>query len=147
MKNIILATLLLVAFGTTSFAKEKSVDPKLFKELSMALKNSTQVSWADKSQYRQARFNYKNTIASAFYSATDNELLGFGIEFNKTDLPEVVTEAIRDKYSDSEIGDAMIFIDAYGSINYFARVLKNNKELVLKITPNGNVSVFAKIPS
>ena len=145
MKNIILAATLLVAFSSAAFAKEKNVDTKLLGDLSATLKNSTQVCWIDKVQYKQGMFRFNDKTACAYYSANDNELIGFGILFDKADLPGVVTDAIKNKYSDWEFVDAMIFIDTNGNVNYFVQVKKDNKYRALKITPNGNLSVYAKV--
>jgi hypothetical protein len=147
MKKIILATALSVAFSIVSFAGEKDIDPKLLNDLATTLKNSTQVHWTSKAEYTKATFSFNNKTAFAFYDANDNELIGFGIQFNKTDLPEVVSDAIKNKYGDWAVIDAMIFIDTNGYINYFAQVQKNNKGFALKITPDGNVSIYAKIHS
>ena len=147
MKNILLATTLLVAFSSAAFTKEKDVDTKLFRDLSSTLKNSTQVCWIDKPQYKQAMFRFNDRTACAFYAADENELIGFGILFDKADLPEVVTDAIKNKYGNWEIVDAMMFIDTNGHLNYFAQVKKDKKGLALKISPNGSLSVYAKVPS
>jgi len=147
MKNIILAATILVAFSTASFAKEKNVDPKLLRDLSVTLKNSTNVHWTDREEYKQASFIFMNKTALAFYKQDNNELIGFGIRYDKVSVPDIITEAMKTKYSDWQVGDVIIFIDTNGNINYFADVQKNNKRLALKITPNGKVSVYAKMPA
>lgn len=147
MKNIILSAALLVAFSISSFAKDKNANPGLLKDLSSTFRNATQVNWTDKAEYRQASFSFKNKTASAFYSSEDNELIGFGIEFKKADLPEEVTKAISNKYGNSQVGEAMIFITPDGFINYFVRVHQNNKDIVLKVTPSGRASVYANMPT
>jgi hypothetical protein len=147
MKNIILAATLLVALSSATFAKEKNMDPKLYRDLSATLENSRQICWINKPLYKQAMFSFNDQTACAFYSANDNEFIGFGILSETTDLPEIVTNAIKNKYGDWQIVDAMMFIDKDGYINYFAQVKKNNKDLAIKITPNGRLSVYASVPS
>ena len=147
MKKIILANVLLVAFSIASFAGEKDVDPKLLSDLSTTFQNSTQVHWTSKAEYIKATFSFNNKTAFAVYGPDDNELIGFGVQFNKTDLPEVISDAIKNKYGDWEVVDAIIFIDTNDNINYFAQVQKNGNGLALKITPNGTVSLYAKMPS
>jgi hypothetical protein len=145
MKKIILATALLVAFSIASFAGGKDVDPKLLNDLTETLKYSRQVEWINKAAYNAAAFTFNNKAAFAFYDATDNELLGFGIQFKKEDLPADISNAIDKKYSDWQITDAMTFIDTDGYINYFVQVQKNNKSLALKISPSGTLSIYAKM--
>jgi hypothetical protein len=145
MKNIILAATLLVALSSTAFAKEKNTDLKLYRDLSASLDNSRQVCWINKPQYREAMFSFNNQTACAFYSENDNEFLGFGILSETTDLPENVTNAVKSKYGDWDVVDAMMFIDKNGYINYFVQVKKDSKDIALKITPNGRLSIYAKI--
>jgi len=145
MKKIILATAVSVAFSIASFAGEKDADTKLLKDLATTLRNSMQVHWMSKAEYTKATFSFNGKTAFAFYDPNDNELIGFGIQSDKTDLPEVVSDAIKNKYGDWAVIEAMTFIDTQGYINYFAQVKKNNKDFALKITPAGNVSIYGKI--
>ncbi|HEX5153946.1 MAG TPA: hypothetical protein VFW07_21015 [Parafilimonas sp.] len=145
MKNKLLVTTLLVALSITSFAKEKNVDSRLFKDLSSTLQNSAQVRWTTKDQYKQAAFSFRNKMAAAYYDLENNELIGFRIQLNKTDLPRLISEALKNKYADWEVVDAITFIDASGYVSYFAQVHKDNKNFVIKITPNGKSSVYARM--
>ena len=145
MKNKILVTTLLVALSITSFAKEKNVDSRLFRDLSSTFKNSPQVQWTTKDKYKQATFNFRNKPAAAFYSVDENELIGFRIQLNKTDLPQIISEALKNQYNDWEVVDAITFIDAGGYVNYFTQVQKNNKSVILKITPNGKSSIYSRM--
>ncbi|SRR6266498_2157610 len=145
MKKIILATAVSVAFSIASFAGEKNIDPKLLKDLTTTLRNSMQVHWTSKAEYSKATFSFNDKTAFAFYDQNDNELIGFGIQSDKTDLPQVISDAIKNKYGDWAVVDAMTFIDTQGYINYFVQVEKNNKSFALKVTPAGHVSNCGKI--
>src|SRR3954453_3660372 len=145
MKKIILAATLLVAFSIASFAGGKDADPKLLNDLTTTLKYSRQVEWTNKAAYNAAAFNFNDKTAFAFYDPNDNELIGFGMQFKKEDLPGDVSNAIDKKYGNWKITDAMTFIDMNGYINYFVQVQQNNKSLALKITPSGNLSIYAKM--
>jgi len=142
MKNKFLVTTLLVALSVTSFAKEKNVDSRLFKDLAATLHNSAQVQWTTRDQYKQATFSFRDKSAAAFYSLDDNELIGFRIQLNKNELPQIVSESIKEKYGDWQLVDAITFIDASGNVNYFTQVQKDKKSFVLKTTPNGKLSVY-----
>jgi hypothetical protein len=144
MKNIILATLS-VAFSIASFAGEKDSDRKLLKDLGTTLNNSIQVHWTSKADYTKATFSFNNKTAFAFYYPNENDLIGFGIQSDKTDLPAAIADAVKNKYGDWAVVDAMTFIDTQGYLNYFVQVEKNKKNLALKITPAGRVSICGKI--
>jgi hypothetical protein len=145
MKNKFLVTTLLVAFSITSFAKEKNLDSKLFRDLSATLKNSPTVQWTTKDQYKQGTFSFRNKSAAAFYNLDNNELIGFRIQLNKAELPQVVSESLKEKYGDWQVVDAITFIDASGYVNYFTQVQKGKKSFVLKTTPNGKLSVYSRM--
>jgi len=145
MKKILLATTLLVAFSIASFAGGKDFDPKLLNDLTTTLQYSRQVEWISKAAYNAAAFKFNDKTAFAFYDPSDNALVGFGMQFKKADLPAEISDAVDKKYGDWNVVDAMTFIDVDGYINYFVQVQKNNKSLALKITPSGNLSIYAKM--
>lgn len=147
MKNIILAASLLIALSSSAFTKDKNVNPDLLNDLTLTFRESTQVGWIDKPQYKEAMFKFQNQTACAFYTRDNNELIGFGILFEKTELPQVVTNAVKNSYADWDFVDAMLFVDTDGNVNYFMQVKNANRIRALKITPDGNVSVYAKIAS
>jgi hypothetical protein len=146
MKKTIFATALLIALSTAAFATEKNVDKKLLNDLTTALKNSPEGKWTGKAEYSQVTFNFNDKIAAAYYDPNNNELLGFGIHFTQPDLPQFILDAIKKKYSDWLIADAMVFIDETGYVNYFAQVKKNRANVALKITTDGQVSIYSKMP-
>ena|SRR5690348_927677 len=143
MKKIIFATVILVAISITSFAGGKEVDMKLLKDLATTLKSSVQVNWSDRDTYTKATFRFNDKTAYAFYG-NENELIGFAVQFAKEDMPDVISNALKSKYADWQVVDAIVFIDPKGYLNYYAQVQKDNKGLALKITPNGDVSKYAK---
>jgi hypothetical protein len=143
MKKTFLAMTLLVAFSISSFAGGTDVDMKLLNDLASTLKSSAQINWTNKDTYTKATFNFNDRIASAFYSADNNELIGFAVQFDKQDLPDFVSNVIANKYGDWQLKEAIVFIDPKGYINYYAQVQKGKKALALKVTPNGNLSVYS----
>ena len=146
MKKTIFVTALLVALSTAAFASGKDVDKKLLADLTTALKKSTEGNWMSKANYTQFTFDFNGKAAAAYYDLNNDELLGFGIHFTQTDLPQFVSDAIKKKYNDWLINDAMVFIDENGYVNYFAQVTQNKANIALKITTDGQVSIFSKIP-
>src|SRR4051812_48499330 len=100
MKKTILATALLVALSTAAFAAEKDVDKKLLSDLTTALKKSTEGNWTGKAEYTQFTFSFNGKTAAAYYDLNSNELLGFGIHFTQTDLPQFIPDAIKKKYNE-----------------------------------------------
>ena len=146
MKKTIIATALFVALGTAAFATEKNVDKKLLNDLTKALKSSTEGNWTGKAEYTQFTFGFNGKAAAAYYDGDHNELIGFGIHFTQTDLPQFILDAVKKKYNEWAVSDAMVFIDESGYVNYFAHVTKDKANIALKITTDGKVNIYSKIP-
>ncbi|MFT4154634.1 hypothetical protein [Parafilimonas sp.] len=144
MRSIILTATLLFALSVSSFASPKAIDTKLFNDLSNAFRKCSQVSWVSKATYNQASFNFKNQQAMVFYS-NDNELIGFSIQISRNNLPEVVANALKEKYSNWAVTDAIMFIDTYGYASYYVQVATRDASQVLKISPNGRLHIYTKV--
>src|SRR5262245_6503412 len=114
MKKTIFAMALLVALSTAAFAGENNVDKKLLNDLTTSLRSSFEGKWTDRDNYTLYSFKFNGKAAEAYYDQNNNELIGFGMHFTKTDLPQFISDAIKKKYSDWAIADAMVFIDKTG---------------------------------
>jgi hypothetical protein len=142
MKKIILATALLVALSTASFAGGNR-DKKLLNDLQTTLKYSSQVQWTSTSDYSSASFSFNGKRVSAYYF-TDNTLIGFGIRSAQSELPKEVSDAISKKYSNWTIIDAMLFIEANADVCHYVQVRKGKTNLALKIA-NGHAYIFSRM--
>jgi len=147
MKKIIFATFLLVALSIASFAGGNEADKKLLSDLTMALKNSTQVARSSTADYTKATYSFNGKTVSAFYSPEDNSLIGFSIHVVGNDLPQDIVNAIQKKYNGWKIIDAIYFIDKNANGNYFAQVQKGKSNLALKVYANGKVGIYRRMPS
>ncbi len=144
MRSTILTATLLFAMSISSFASEKVADTRLLHDLSNAFKKTNEVSWISKSNYRQANFNFNNQQATAFYGI-DKELIGYSIQISKTELPTIVTDAMKDNYSDWAVTDAIMFINNDGYVSYFIQAVTKNKGQILEISTDGDLSVYKSI--
>jgi hypothetical protein len=146
MKKLILAASLLVIFSTASFAGGNEAERKLLSDLTMALKNSTEVVRSSTSDYTRATYSFNGKTVSAFYAPENNSLIGFSIHVVGNDLPQDVVNAIQKKYNDWKIIDAIYFIDENANGNYFAQVQKGENNLALKVYGNGGVGILTRMP-
>ena len=128
----------------SSFASEKVSDTRLLHDLSSAFKKTSEVTWVSKSNYRQASFNFNNQQAMAFYNV-DKELIGYSIKVSKTELPKIVTDAMKDNYNDWVVTDAIMFVDTDGYVSYFIETVTKNKAQILEISTDGDLSVYKTI--
>ena len=141
MRSTILTATLLFAMSISSFASGKVADTRLLHDLSSAFRKTEQVSWVSKSNYQQASFNFKNQQATAFYGS-DKELIGYSIQVSRTDLPEIVTNAMKNNYNDWAVTDAIMFVDNNGYVSYFIQAVTKNSGKILEISPDGDLSVY-----
>jgi hypothetical protein len=147
MKKLIFGTLLLVTLSIASFAGGNEADKKLLSDLTMALKNSTQVVHSSTADYNKATYSFNGKKVSAFYTLENNSLIGFSIQVVGNDLPQDIVNAIQKKYSGWNIVDAIYFIDANARGSYFAQVQKGKNNLALKVYADGKVGIFSRMPS
>ena len=147
MKKIIFATFLLVTFSIASFAGGNEADKKLLSDLTMALKNSTQVERSGTADYNKATFSFNGKTVSACYALEDNSFVGFSIHVVGNDLPQEIVNGIQKKYTGWKIVDAIYFIDENANGNYFAQVQKGKSNLALKVYANGKIVIFSRLPS
>ena len=145
MKKIIFATAFLVALAVSSFGKD--VDTKLLKELNCALKASPTVQWSKTENYTKAAFNYNGKEVAAFYAQETEELIGFTFNVEVEDWNAAFLNAIREKYPDWGIIEAVMFIDAKADSDYFYHIRKDNNDLAIKVKTlkNGKTKIFSRI--
>ena len=147
MKKMIFGTLLLVALSIASFAGGSKADKKLLSDLTMTLKNSTQVVHSSTADYTKATFSFNGKTTSVYYDQIDGELIGFTIRITESELPQAALETMKKKYSDWTLADAIMFIDKDANITYYTQLKKDKKNIALQLSPNGHVSFYNTMPS
>ena len=144
---MLLATLSLVALSLASFAGGNKVDKKLLNDLAMTLKNSTQVVHSSTVDYTKATFSFNGKTTSVYYDQIDGELIGFTIRITESELPQAALETMKKKYSDWTLVDAIMFIDKDANVNFFTQVKKDETNLALRLSLNGHVSIYNRMPA
>ena len=147
MKKIILATVLLVALISPVFADGKSDARKLLNELKAALNAANLVQRSSTLDYNKATFSFNGQSVSAFYDAEDGSLIGFSRHIKASELPDEAAENIATEYAGWTVTDVIMFLGSNAHMAYFAEVTRGNNHIALRIMPNGNVSIYNKIPS
>ncbi len=145
MKKIILATTLLVALSTASFADGKDV--KLLGDLKTAFENASHLRWTTTDDYRKTSFVFNDQQVNVFLNPDNSDLIGFSRHFPVNDLPQSALDRIEKKYKGWTVVETIIFIFADGRINYYAKVNKGKNNIALEISQKGSVNYFAKMPS
>ncbi|TMI96781.1 MAG: hypothetical protein E6H06_03170 [Bacteroidetes bacterium] len=114
-------------------------------------------NWQRLDYFDEADFIKDGQAMSAFYDE-DANLVGTATTKTFEDLPEQAQEYINKKYSDYNIG-AVIFYDdneqnqrnmelynlQIDADSYFVELKKDNKEIVVQVTENGDVSYYTRL--
>jgi len=119
--------------------------------------NIAVTNWQRLDYFDEADFIKDGQAMSAFYDE-DANLVGTATTKTFEDLPEQAQEYINKKYSDYNIG-AVIFYDdneqnqrnmelynlQIDADSYFVELKKDNKEIVVQVTENGDVSYYTRL--
>ena len=114
-------------------------------------------NWQRLDYFDEADFIKDGQAMSAFYDE-DANFVGTATTKTFEDLPEQAQEYINKKYSDYNIG-AVIFYDdneqnqrnmelynlQIDADSYFVELKKDNKEIVVQVTENGDVSYYTRL--
>ena len=136
MKKLFLATTLLVALTTSSFAGGKNA---LFNDLKSAAKGATQIKRTMSGDYMEAIFDYNGKTITAFYEGETNQLIGFSVPIGLNELPAGTVEDAQKKYKGWKITDKIIFITSHSRIEYYLQLSKANLNIALFVSPRGKV--------
>ncbi|QEC45775.1 hypothetical protein [Pseudobacter ginsenosidimutans] len=123
-----------------------------------AFPNATDVNWSRDKFYDIASFNLNGIHQTAYYDYK-SELVGTVIPKTFSDLPASAQKWIDKKYAGYEKGRVILFDDneynetdmmLYGlqfqdEDNYFIELQKGTSDIVLQVTPEGNVFYFTEV--
>src|SRR3954465_4694295 len=143
MKKLILSTILLLALTFTTFAGEKNSNKQLLNDLTKAMNSSSSTKWITENNNKRVTFNFNGRYVSACFYQED-EFVGFSVPILSTELSSKIAETIAKKFKYWKISDAILFIDNSGDTNYFVQVERNSSKLALKVSLNGQTSIFSK---
>jgi len=142
MKKILLAALLVVAFGSAALADGKT---KMLDDLKAALRSS-HAAFQSTESYKKASFVFNGKSVSAYFDPQNEDLIGFSITIDVNDLPQGAMENISKKYQGWTVSEAILFIDDQGATSHYAKVDKNGRSIALQVSPKGKVNIYAQMP-
>jgi hypothetical protein len=122
--------------------------------------NIPDVQWERQDYFDVANFTKDGQKMKAYFDV-NGELVGTITDKTFEDLPAKAREYIQKKYPDHIIGDVIMYTDnqneegdilLFGTemesaTNYFVELRKDNKRIILKVSPDGDVSFFKELKS
>jgi hypothetical protein len=120
--------------------------------------NVSNVQWERQDFFDVAAFEKDGKQMKAYFD-NDGELVGTSIQANMKALPVKAQREIARKYPDYSVGDVILYDDNNEQIsdiilfgtqmesadNYFVDLKKDNKRVIVEVSPEGRVSLFKEL--
>ncbi len=144
MKKLILSAAIMLAIAASSFAKTTDVNAKILNHFTTEFKGAENVKWVSFDEYTEAIFTWNAQDMRAFYNENgERMILSRKIPFEQLPVNALLT--IEKKYAGCSATETIEFNSVEEGLCYYTRMQKNGKEIILKITSDGNdVSVYKK---
>ncbi|MES2374584.1 MAG: hypothetical protein V4557_18555 [Bacteroidota bacterium] len=140
MKKLIIATLIMVAAGTSAFAADVKVNNKVKVNFEALFSDAENVNWSGKENYILATFTLSEERVEAYFG-TDGELIGTIRNVDLKRLPISAIQKIKKDYAAYTITGSIEFEGA-DEKSYYVSLEKGNKKETLEVSFYGTVSTF-----
>ena len=141
MKKLFIAALIVVAAGSSAFAKDVTkVNYKVQNQFEAQFTGAQNVVWSSKENYLKASFTLADENVEAFYG-TDGEVMGVSRKVDIKKLPLNAIQKIKKDYAGYKVTDSIEF-DQDGEKSYYVSLEDGNKKQILQVSLYGNVSVY-----
>ena len=138
----IFATAIAATLVTASaFASGDEANTKAINSLKKEYKNATNVEWKVTDLYTKASFSWNHQHLEVFYNK-DGETIAESRAVDLNSIPLKAQQLLERKYADHTIAEAIEFNSEQDGLCYYVSVVKNNSKKILKITPEGSVSIY-----
>ena len=122
--------------------------------------NVSDVQWERQDYFDVATFTQKGQQMKAYFD-NDGELVGTSVHTDIKAVPEKGQMEIAKKYHDYTVADVILYDDNEEQIsdiilfgtqfestdNYFVELKKDNRRVIVKVTPEGQMSLFKELKS
>ncbi len=141
MKKLFIAALIVVAAGTSAFAKDVTkLNYRVRTNFEAKFAGATNVSWSAKENYFKAVFTLSDETVEAFF-ATEGDLIGYSRQVDFQKLPLSSIQRIKKDYASYKVAETIEF-DQDGERSYFVSLQDGAKKKILQVSLYGAVSVY-----
>lgn len=143
MKKVIFMMMMLVAVGTSAFAKdEETVNQSVLNSFKQEFAGAKDVAWQNNREYIKATFTLNEQVMFAFYSQ-GGELLAITRNISSDKLPISLLTNLKKNYSDFWITDLFELVSG-GNGTYYITLQNADVEVVLKSDEFGGWEQYKK---
>lgn len=130
--------------STAKTVKSENVSSVVSKAFSSKFANAKDVSWKETSGFYFVDFNMSDKALKAAYSV-EGDMVAVSRKLSFDLLPLAVTETLSERYSDYIMPLSVTEIVMQGATNYYLIVQGKTRNLQLKCSPDGNITVDKRI--
>ncbi len=141
MKNLVIATMMLLFIGTSAFAATKDAPFRSINALKKAYEQSNQITWSKYDAYQKASLVEAGMTTEMFYTL-DGDLIGTSKVFAYDKLPKNALSqmAVKYAYPGFELVKCIEFVNADNEINYYLSLSALNEDLYLQVNEEGQIT-------
>jgi hypothetical protein len=153
MKKLFITAAIATLFSVAAFADngkqngdEENVSYNALSDFKSDFKDADNTVWSITESFQKVHFTERNKIYTAFYNL-DGDYLGLteNVNYNRIALP--ARKEIADEYKDYKVMDVIKYNTntTKEPTAYFVDLQKNNREILLKVSADNEVSYFKDI--
>ena len=142
MKKILFAAALLVTIGSSAYANDDKVSPRVLKSFNSEFSYAREVQWEAGENYFRAAFTMNEQRVFAFYN-TDGELLSIGRYISTLQLPINLFSDLKNDYAKYWVSDLFEVSNGNG-VQYYATLETADIKLVVHSSNGGKWSTYSK---
>jgi hypothetical protein len=140
--KLFIATAASLAIAIGAFAKgTESTKAIAVKNLKSEFSDAANVTWSKQEDLTEASFEWNGQKLHAFYN-TDGDQVALSREVSEDKLPLKAMQTIKTKYSGFTTTEAIEYNSTEEGLSYYVSLEKDNKKMILRISPEGSVSNF-----
>jgi len=142
MKKIVIAlALCTLLISPQAYAGDDNIKAHISNTLSVLFQLANKKG-LNANDYQLKSFVYEGMPITTVKSKT-SAWVGYFKKIPANDLPFKAVARIKNRYKAAKIDKVIMYFTNEAEIKYFAEIIINNKCIVLKIQPSGNIKVFS----
>ena len=140
-KKLFIAGIAVTCITASALANGEETNAKAVSNLQKEYKNAENIEWKVTPNYTKASFSWNGQHLVVFYN-NEGETIAESKFINLNNLPLKAQQFINRKYADYKVTEAVEFNSEENGLCYYVSVVKDNSKEILKITPDGDASLF-----
>src|SRR5437764_1262633 len=144
MKKLFVTAALIVAVITSSFAADVKVDKRIQTAFQKEFATAFNPKWeAIGEGLMHVTFTQNGEVMDAYYNE-DAQLVSFPRSVSVDQLPLLVSKAINEKFSGSQISDIRELVNQ-NETSYLVTARSESKIVVARVYPSGSIQIIKKV--